>query len=82
MQNPVQKFMQNSFVFQKLGILSGIGLKLHLPWSWIFFVKILHTFPAYHCLCKKGVQNFTKNIQLYGSCILSKFSIFEWNTQK
>ena len=50
MQNPIQKFRQSSFVFEKPGISRN---ELQLPYSSIFFAEILHTFPTYQRLQKR-----------------------------
>ena len=41
MQIPIQKFGQNSIVFQKPGFLSENIAELQLPWSSIFLLKLL-----------------------------------------
>ena len=45
MQNPVQKFIESSFVFQKPGILSE-KIKTLMSFNYNNFVEILHTFPT------------------------------------
>ena len=48
MQNPIQKFRQNSIVIEKRKI-ENFG-EVQLPLSLIIFVAILHTFPTYQSL--------------------------------
>ena len=60
MQNPIQKFKQNSIVFNKPGILPEnlkTTLQLQLHYSLIFFAETSRKFPTYKCL-QKGVWNF------------------------
>ena len=55
MQSPIQKFRQNSIVFEKPGILSETFktfYELLLPYISMFFVETSHTFPTYQCLQK------------------------------
>ena len=104
MQNLIQKFRQNSIVFEKPGILSK-KLKTLTSSNYhrvMFFAEISHTFPSYflelsakikntlfftfslitqdlkkikkisntllyRLVSSKRVQNFSKNIKLYGS---------------
>ena len=55
MQNFIQKFRQNSIVFEKRKI-ENFG-KVQLPLSLIIFVEILHTFSTYQSL-QKSVWDF------------------------
>ena len=55
MQNPIQKFRQNSIVIEKRKI-ENFG-EVQLPLSLIIFVAILHTFPTYQSL-QKSVWDF------------------------
>ena len=60
MQNPIQKFRQNSIVLEKPGILSENLKNLtssNYPTVQYFFAETLHTFPTYQCL-QKGVWDF------------------------
>ena len=60
MQNPIQKFRQNSIVFEKPGILSENFEnfdELQLPYSSIFFAETLRTFLTYQSL-QKSVWDF------------------------
>ena len=55
MQSPIQKFRQNSIVFEKPGILSETFktfYELLLPYISMFFVETSHAFPTYQCLQK------------------------------
>ena len=60
MQKPIQKFRQNSIVFEKPGILPK-NLKTltssNYPTVKYFFNETSHTFPTYQCL-QKGVREF------------------------
>ena len=60
MQNTIQKFRQNSIVFEKPGILSE-NLKTlmnsNYPTVQYCFAETSHTFSTYHCP-KKGVWDF------------------------
>ena len=56
MQSPIQKFRQNSIVFEKPGILSETFktfYELLLPYISILFAETSHTFPTYLCLQKR-----------------------------
>ena len=52
MQNTVQKFRQNSIVFEKPGILSENFDEPQLSYSSIFFAETSHTFSIYQYLQK------------------------------
>ena len=59
MQNLIQKFRQNSIIFEKPGILSK-NLKTLTSSNYRtvhFFAKALYTFPHYQCL-QKGIGDF------------------------
>ena len=51
MENPIQKFRQNSIVFEKPGILYE---KVKASYSSISFAETSHTFRTYQCLQKHG----------------------------
>ena len=61
MQNPIQKFMQSSIVFEKPVILSE-NLKTlassNYPTSPYFLAETSHTFPTCQCLQKRGRDFF------------------------
>ena len=54
MQNTIQKFKQNSIVFEKPGTLSENS---KLSYRSIFFAETSHTFSTYQCL-QKPVWDF------------------------
>ena len=60
MQNPIQKFRQSSFVFEKPDILSE-NLKtltsFNYPTVQYFFAETSHLFSTYQCL-QNGVWDF------------------------
>ena len=59
MQNPIQKFRQSSFVFEKPGYFVWKFKnfeELQLPCSSIVFAETSHTFPSYQFL-QKGVRD-------------------------